>query len=49
MYIKNATTIDYHVISGDVGGRIVKGQSVDLVLRLVRLGIAASIREYAWR
>ena len=31
MYIKNATTIDYHVISGDVGGRIVKGQPVDLV------------------
>ncbi len=32
MYIKNATTIDYHVHSGDVGGRVVKGQQVDLVL-----------------
>ena len=32
MYIKNATTIDYHVHSGDVGGRVVKGQRVDLVL-----------------
>lgn len=31
MYIRNATTIDYHVISGDVGGRIVKGQPVDIV------------------
>jgi phenolic acid decarboxylase len=31
MYIKNATTIDYHVLSGDVGGRIVKGQPVDLI------------------
>jgi phenolic acid decarboxylase len=31
VYVKNATTIDYHVLSGDVGGRIVKGQSVDLV------------------
>jgi phenolic acid decarboxylase len=31
MYIKNATTIDYHVHSGDVGGRVVKGQPVDLV------------------
>lgn len=31
MYIKNASTIDYHVVSGDVGGRVVKGQAVDLV------------------
>jgi len=31
LYVKNATTVDYHVLSGDVGGRIVKGQSVDLV------------------
>ncbi|MGB0093989.1 MAG: phenolic acid decarboxylase [Solirubrobacteraceae bacterium] len=31
MYVKNATTIDYHVLSGDVGGRIVKDQAVDLV------------------
>ncbi|WP_395728687.1 phenolic acid decarboxylase [Nakamurella sp.] len=31
MYIKNATTIDYHVHSGDVSGRVVKGQRVDLV------------------
>ena len=31
MYFKNATTIDYHVHSGDVGGRVVKGQQVDLV------------------
>jgi len=31
MYIKNATTIDYHVHTGDVGGRVVKGQPVDLV------------------
>ncbi len=30
VYVKNATTIDYHVHSGDVGGRIVKGQSVDV-------------------
>lgn len=30
-YIKNATTIDYHVYTGDVGGRVVKGQRVDLV------------------
>ena len=31
MYIKNPSTIDYHVHSGDVGGRVVKGQQVDLV------------------
>ncbi len=31
MYIKNASTIDYHVHTGDVGGRVVKGQPVDLV------------------
>jgi phenolic acid decarboxylase len=31
MYIKNASTIDYHVLTGDVGGRVVKGQAVDLV------------------
>jgi len=30
VYVKNATTIDYHVHTGDVGGRIVKGQIVDL-------------------
>ncbi len=30
VYVKNATTIDYHVHSGDVGGRIVKGQAADV-------------------
>ncbi|MEV6825006.1 phenolic acid decarboxylase [Amycolatopsis sp. NPDC051102] len=31
MYVKNATTIDYRLHSGHVGGRWVKGQHVDLV------------------
>ena len=31
MYVKNATTIDYRVHSGMVGGRWVKDQPVDLV------------------
>ena len=31
MYFKNSSTIDYHVHTGDVGGRVVKGQPVDLV------------------
>ncbi|MEV4051929.1 phenolic acid decarboxylase [Amycolatopsis sp. NPDC049688] len=31
MYVKNATTIDYRIHSGHVGGRWVKGQPVDLV------------------
>ncbi|MFE8978750.1 phenolic acid decarboxylase [Streptomyces cyaneofuscatus] len=31
MYVKNATTIDYHAHSGRVGGRRVKDQEVDLV------------------
>ncbi|TKC83017.1 phenolic acid decarboxylase [Trinickia terrae] len=31
MYVKNATTIDYRIHSGMVGGRWVKGQKVDLV------------------
>ncbi|WP_411120253.1 phenolic acid decarboxylase [Streptomyces sp. 058-1L] len=31
MYVKNSTTIDYHVHSGLVGGRRVKDQEVDLV------------------
>lgn len=31
MYVKNATTIDYRIHSGHVGGRWVKGQTVDLV------------------
>lgn len=31
MYIKNATTIDYRIHSGMVGGRWVKNQEVDLV------------------
>ncbi|CAL9591120.1 phenolic acid decarboxylase [Streptomyces albus] len=31
MYIKNATTIDYRIHSGMVGGRWVKNQEIDLV------------------
>ena len=31
MYVKNATTIDYRIHSGHVGGRWVKGQQVNLV------------------
>ena len=31
MYVKNATTIDYRIHSGHVGGRWVKDQDVDLV------------------
>ncbi|KAJ1683839.1 hypothetical protein LUZ63_020984 [Rhynchospora breviuscula] len=31
MYVKNATTIDYRIHSGMVGGRWVKDQEVDLV------------------
>ncbi|OBK32827.1 phenolic acid decarboxylase padC [Mycobacterium sp. 1165196.3] len=31
MYVKNATTIDYRIHSGHVGGRWVKGQHVNLV------------------
>jgi phenolic acid decarboxylase len=31
MYVKNATTIDYRIHSGMVGGRWVKDQTVDLV------------------
>ncbi|WP_037851477.1 phenolic acid decarboxylase [Streptomyces sp. NRRL S-340] len=31
MYVKNATTIDYRIHSGMVGGRWVKDQQVDLV------------------
>lgn len=31
MYVKNATTIDYRIHSGHVGGRWVKDQTVDLV------------------
>ena len=31
MYVKNATTIDYRIHSGKVGGRWVKDQAVDLV------------------
>ncbi|WP_434444105.1 phenolic acid decarboxylase [Lentzea sp. E54] len=32
MYVKNATTIDYQIHSGMVGGRRVKDQKVDLVV-----------------
>jgi phenolic acid decarboxylase len=32
MYVKNATTIDYRIHTGHVGGRWVKDQSVDLVI-----------------
>ncbi|RRO20660.1 phenolic acid decarboxylase [Saccharopolyspora rhizosphaerae] len=35
MYVKNATTIDYRIHTGHVGGRWVKDQEVDLV-RLTR-------------
>ncbi len=28
LYVKNATTVGYHGWSGDVGGRVVKGQTV---------------------
>jgi phenolic acid decarboxylase len=31
MYVKNETTIDYRIHTGHVGGRWVKGQTVDLV------------------
>ncbi|MGU3432505.1 phenolic acid decarboxylase [Actinomycetes bacterium M1A6_2h] len=31
LYVKNATTIDYRIHTGMVGGRWVKGQNVDLV------------------
>ena len=31
MYVKNATTIDYRIHTGHVGGRWVKDQTVDLV------------------
>ena len=31
MYVRNATTIDYRIHTGMVGGRWVKGQEVDLV------------------
>jgi phenolic acid decarboxylase len=32
MYVKNATTIDYRIHSGHVGGRWVKHQKVDIVM-----------------
>ncbi|MGW2649053.1 phenolic acid decarboxylase [Streptomyces sp. NPDC001393] len=32
MYVKNATTIDYRIHTGHVGGRWVKDQKVDLVM-----------------
>jgi phenolic acid decarboxylase len=42
MYVKNATTIDYRIHSGHVGGRWVKDQSVDLV------ALAPDVYKISW-
>ncbi|PTT23225.1 phenolic acid decarboxylase [Microbacterium sp. HMWF026] len=42
MYVKNATTIDYRIHSGHVGGRWVKGQTVDLV------ALASGVYKLSW-
>ena len=42
MYVKNATTIDYRIHSGHVGGRWVKDQTVDLV------ALAPGIYKVSW-
>lgn len=42
MYVKNATTIDYRIHSGHVGGRWVKDQTVDLV------ALASGVYKLSW-
>ena len=42
MYVKNATTIDYRIHSGHVGGRWVKDQTVDLV------ALAPGVYKVSW-
>ena len=42
MYVKNATTIDYRIHSGHVGGRWVKDQTVDLV------ALATDVYKVSW-
>jgi phenolic acid decarboxylase len=42
MYVKNATTIDYRIHSGLVGGRWVKDQQVDLVM------LTAGVYKVSW-
>ncbi|WNY34262.1 phenolic acid decarboxylase [Curtobacterium flaccumfaciens] len=42
MYVKNATTIDYRIHSGMVGGRWVKDQQVDLVV------LTAGVYKVSW-
>ncbi|GAA2614847.1 phenolic acid decarboxylase [Streptomyces axinellae] len=42
MYVKNATTIDYRIHSGHVGGRWVKDQKVDLV------ALAPGVYKVSW-
>ena len=59
MYVKNATTIDYRIHSGMVGGRWVKDQTVDLVAladgryavtgRLLAVGPAGELQGVARR
>ncbi len=42
MYVKNATTIDYRIHSGHVGGRWVRDQAVDLV------ALAPDVYKISW-
>jgi phenolic acid decarboxylase len=42
MYVKNATTIDYRIHTGMVGGRWVKDQEVDLV------GLGRGVFKVSW-
>lgn len=42
MYVKNATTIDYRIHTGMVGGRWVKDQAVDLVV------LTAGVYKVSW-
>ena len=42
MYVKNATTIDYRIHTGHVGGRWVRDQAVDLV------EIAPAVHKLSW-
>jgi phenolic acid decarboxylase len=42
MYVKNATTIDYRIHTGMVGGRWVKDQQVDLVV------LTAGVYKVSW-
>lgn len=42
MYVKNATTIDYRIHTGHVGGRWVKDQKVDLVV------LTKGVYKFSW-